>query len=486
VSATVHPRLALAARRTLLAAAAFAAALAIGPAVRHVTTTGDPANTPRHPRGLALRISVALSAAVLLAAAARARPDRRVGFAVASIVTAATLYGAEVALLWWGSMQHDTRRAIVNDLRGRGVPIFPAMAPRWTMDRPEMFARHGARGPLLPLGYPSRSVVVDCREANGWMIYGTDEHGFNNPTGQWSGAQPDVLVVGDSYANGACVDRPRTMTGRLRERYPRVINMGVNGNGPLFMLGGLREALAERRPRHVVWSYFAGNDLLDLRAEATHPILSRYLDPLYRQELWRRQDEVDRVLKGVVDENLNRPWWRRDGFVANALLLRTLRARTSLLGELWAPTVRFPDFDTSEADYALFARALAAADAAVRAAGGRMTFAYLPSWTEQYGEERSRGLAATRRERVMQIVRAAGLPIADVHAAFAADDDPGLHACPNANCHFSPEGYAVAASVVLETLAAVEREDAGAGPQGALERRRRSSTLPLSASASGS
>ena len=237
---------------------------------------------------------------------------------------------------------------------------------------------------------------------------------------------------------------------------------------------------AGRRPRHVVWSYYAGNDLLDLQAEATHPILSRYLERGYVQDLWRRQEEVDRVLKGVVAESLSRPWWRRDGFVANALLLRTLRARTSRLGELWAPTVRFPDFETGEADYALFARTLAEADAAVRAAGGRMTFAYLPSWTEQYGEERSRGLAAVRRDRVMRIAREAGLPIADVHAAFVAADDPALHSCPNANCHFSPDGYAVAARVVLETLAAVER------PQGVAGERRRSSTLPLSASASGS
>jgi hypothetical protein len=59
-----------------------------------------------------------------------------------------------------------------------------------------------------------------------------------------------------------------------------------------------------------------------------------------------------------------------------------------------------------------------------------------------------------RREsdaRALALVRAMGIPVIDVERAFAAHPDTDdLYACRG--CHYSPEGYALAASTILVGL----------------------------------
>ena len=64
---------------------------------------------------------------------------------------------------------------------------------------------------LLPLGGISRRLTVDCKEADAepFMTYTTDEHGFNNPPGLWR-APLDLAAVGDSFTAVVCVAKDGT------------------------------------------------------------------------------------------------------------------------------------------------------------------------------------------------------------------------------------------------------------------------------------
>lgn len=383
----------------------------------------------------------------------------RVNLALATLSAAVALVSADLLLSPW-THPRNQRLYVIEELGRRGIRAVPPVSPylfvaeqRLERGLPRSIDVDGA--PLLPLGGISRRTTVDCKEAGEWLIYDSDEHGFQNPAGLWDGSAVDVVAVGDSFTKGECVAPDANMVARIRGRYPSTLNLAQPGNGPLAMLATLREYLPHLRPRVVLWCYFAGNDLGDLRFEREHAILSRYLEGGFRQGLLEKQSAIDQALEASVETAFAGAWRRRMGpgrIAADALLLRNLRARAAawLLGV--EPQLR--DFATSEESYALFEAILRQARVEAVEAGGRLHFVYLPAWVELFGDGRSRELAARRRERVVAIVHELELPFIDVLDEFASVGRRELFICPA--CHYSAEGYDRAARRVL---AALESED---------------------------
>ena len=67
------------------------------------------------------------------------------------------------------------------------------------------------------------------------------------------------------------------------------MNLGLEASGPLSQLGLLREFGADLEPRLVLWLFLHDNDLGDLEREAESPVLRRYLESGFRQDLKRYQ-----------------------------------------------------------------------------------------------------------------------------------------------------------------------------------------------------
>ena len=55
-----------------------------------------------------------------------------------------------------------------------------------------------------------------CNENGYYSIYDSDRFGFNNPDDQWD-QDLDFLLIGDSFVNGACVNRPNDIGSNLRK-----------------------------------------------------------------------------------------------------------------------------------------------------------------------------------------------------------------------------------------------------------------------------
>lgn len=399
-------------------------------------------------------LGAVLVLALLLAL--RLAPPRRVNLALAVAAVAATLYAGELLLdsAAPGPARMSEKLARIDGLRAQGRAVSPGVEPvRFTWIRgPEMPTTVTIDGrPVLPLGGIARRLTVDCKEGGDWMTFETDEHGFHNPPGLWSAPALDVAFVGDSFVHGSCVGDAENMVARVRERHPATLGLGMAGSGPLAMLAEVREYLPALRPRTVVWCYFSGNDLLDLRRERTHPLLAAYLAPGHAQGLAARQPALDRALTEFVDGSLLprlRLLTRRRLDFRRALALREVRTRAGLA--LADPYALVP----TEEEIALFARVLREARDTVRGWGGRLLFVYLPEWpapARQLGErEYVKGRAAAAA-RVRALVREQGLPLVDVEAAFQGEPQPErLYACPG--CHYGPAGYALAARAILQAL----------------------------------
>ena len=73
--------------------------------------------------------------------------------------------------------------------------------------------------PIFPLSGISNSKTIYCNENGYYSIYESDRYGFNNPDDEWDVGEIEYLLVGDSFAQGFCVDRPFDIASVLREKY---------------------------------------------------------------------------------------------------------------------------------------------------------------------------------------------------------------------------------------------------------------------------
>lgn len=411
----------------------------------------------------AFAAAFALATFLLLLALRRPAASRaNVALAVASAAVAA--YAAELA---FGRGAEVVERRLMERLHaaeqmgGPAARSYPTIEPvRLVWARPP-----GAPSsvdvdgvPTLPLSGRARSRLVACREEDGdgsWRTYGTDEHGFFNPLGLWARAPVALAAVGDSFTAGSCVPPESSMVAVLRRSFPDAVNLGVAGSGPLLILAVVREYLPALRPREVLWCHFAGNDLLDLRREKDHALLRRYLEDGFGQGLMDKQDGIDHALDDYLERHLRPAFERRAAVrrsVADVLALRGLRSR---LGLVFAdPYALRP---TAE-EYALFRAVLERARETVTGWGGTLRFVYLPAGAPRWHVARAaeEAVTAEARTRTLSLVRALGIPVIDVQAAFDAhpDEDP-LFACPE--CHYTAAGYGVAADAIVAGLGGTPR-----------------------------
>ena len=155
----------------------------------------------------------------------------------------------------------------------------------------------------FPLSGVSNSETIYCNENGYYSIYQSDRYGFNNPDNEWDKKEIEYLLVGDSFTHGACVNRPNDIGSILRNSSNKsVLNLGMNGNGPLIEYATLREYL-DSRVKKVLWIYYEGNDLINLENEKTNKILINYLRDLnFTQNLKSNQNENDIFLRNLIKE----------------------------------------------------------------------------------------------------------------------------------------------------------------------------------------
>ena len=206
-------------------------------------------------------------------------------------------------LFYIRGIDFDTRRIleVITDSRKSGVEIQPPAFPSQIVLR-NGFENNGDR--LLPLSSLSKKKTVLCNESGQYVIFNSDEHGFNNPKGLYRPGEVDILLVGDSYTHGHCVTPDENIASQLRFiTQLNVISIGMGSNGPLMELGGITEFAKVLKPTTVLWFYYEGNDLSGLLNEMKSTVLMKYLEKGFSQSLFSRQEEVDRLWLGYLRES---------------------------------------------------------------------------------------------------------------------------------------------------------------------------------------
>jgi hypothetical protein len=158
------------------------------------------------------------------------------------------------------------------------------------------------------------------------QTFSIDSRGFRNPVAL---DRADIVLVGDSYIEGAYVSDEETVAVRLRELTGRsVVNLGVSGYGTEQELKVFERYALPLEPRMVAWFFFEGNDLDDdqnfenamayERGVRATPAPSKPLSVRWREFVNRSFTnnlfmQAREVSDGLIPNGLDSFGWFRDG-----------------------------------------------------------------------------------------------------------------------------------------------------------------------------
>ena len=182
---------------------------------------------------------------------------------------------------------------VVKDERSKNVEIYPQVVPR------EFLKKNIKKIPLTPM---ANTLFVSCNEFGEWKKIKTDKLGLNN---ERFIDTFDILLMGDSFAEGSCVnqlDEPATL---LNQNYNlKTYNIGISGNGPLLSLALAHEIKPLIDFHTIIWLIF-DNDFYDINLEIQSGFLKNYLIKNFdNNEYFQNIDEAYKFQKKYIEDNL--------------------------------------------------------------------------------------------------------------------------------------------------------------------------------------
>ncbi len=358
------------------------------------------------------------------------------------------LYIVEFMLDFNFKSNGDTRskRQVVQDLRAVGINAVPTM-------HPSTFVRDGGliiKGKeLYPLAGISNSHTVFCNESGQYSKFISDRYGFNNPDQVWN-VETYLVLVGDSFTHGACVNTGEDIAGHIRNYTKKnVVNLGYSGNGPLLELASLKEYASTIKPKHVFWLYYEGNDLVgkydsELQVEMRSETIFNYLKSDFSQDLINKQGEIDIELKKIVDNKIN----LKSSDFTRLLRLVNLRKAMNLDFNKYKDTIK----KAKVANKNIFLEILHKANKQVESWGGKFYFVYLPEFS-RYAEHRKDHSLYRNRNELLESVDKLNIDVIDVHQEIFNKEYNPLLLFPNQRYgHYTSQGYNLIAKKIINKI----------------------------------
>lgn len=155
---------------------------------------------------------------------------------------------------------------------------------------------------MYALSGVSNSPTVLCNEGGKTAVYISDRYGFRNNDKVWENDTVDYVLLGDSLAQGACVDDADTIHERIIfYTKKKFLNLGFQGHGPLMQLASIKEYAKFKKPKKIIWFYSETNDIDNLIYEYQWDVFKNYLkEKDYTQKLIKNQSNLDNDHKKMV------------------------------------------------------------------------------------------------------------------------------------------------------------------------------------------
>jgi len=152
---------------------------------------------------------------------------------------------------------------------------------------------------LIPFRGPINKKTLSCNEDGKRKIVNNDKNGFKNPNSIYQ-KKIKILIIGDSFAEGDCQNEKKDIAGIFRNKFKiNTANYGIGGAGPLLSLATLKEYGSYYKPNLVIYFYYEGNDMQDLKEEK-ETFLINYLGN-FSQNLIYKNKEIKKFLNQYED-----------------------------------------------------------------------------------------------------------------------------------------------------------------------------------------
>lgn len=168
---------------------------------------------------------------------------------------------------------------------------------------------------IAPLASIPNSDLYYCNEGNGQVRYRSDRYGFRNEDSLWEEGLIDVLLIGDSFVHGACVDDDETIAGALASKGIKALNLGTASNSPIHYAAIVQTFVRVKKQKAVVVVFYPNDNIegeeesifnaFFFRAEANYldvqhhkgsPLLAKNMIKLYREsaaQLAKSNEQID-------------------------------------------------------------------------------------------------------------------------------------------------------------------------------------------------
>jgi hypothetical protein len=297
---------------------------------------------------------------------------------------------------------------------------------------------------IMPLSGKSNSKTIVCNENGYYSIFKSDRFGFNNPDQEWNSDEIEYFLTGDSFAMGACVNRPHDFGSVLRNLSGKAaLTLGYTSNGPLIEFAVLREYL-DSRVKNVLWIYYEGNDLDDLQLTLKNKILNKYLlDKNFKQNLKNKQTEINRINKQRVETAIMYLDERRKKYK----ILRFIRLdRTkNFIKKITNPP---KELIFNEKILMRFKKILKMSRDLAKDNGAKFYFVYLPSYESLKSE--NQGKDKHQRSKIISIIKELNINLIDIKDIVLKKEINYLNLFPCEVCHYSVEGYKKITNLIYE------------------------------------
>ena len=338
-----------------------------------------------------------------------------------------------------------TKLEVIKDYERKGRKVYPSFNSSVFL-KSDGLSSNGRL--IFPLGSISKKTTIYCNENGEYILYDSDEHGFNNPQGIYSRTPIDILIVGDSFAQGACVAPDQTLANWLRKYHQSVISVASGGNGPLTELATLTEYGKPLQPKVVLWIYFEGNDLRDLLKERRSLFLKKYFEDDFSQGLIFQQETIDALLEKMAKikereaKNLHR--------YEPLLSARTFTKIIKLFHLRQRIGIDDPLPSSIPSLLSQFRLTMETAKERTTSMGSTLYFVYLPSW-DRYEEPQNQP-DLFERQKVLSIVQSLDIPIIDIDPLFRDHPDPKSLFPFRVSGHYTGDGYRLVAQKIQSFL----------------------------------
>lgn len=313
---------------------------------------------------------------------------------------------------FFGSWDQRDKAQVIQDYRRAGtgaVGVYPT-------------GGHPSFQGLHLFGGIGGALTVGCAENGYWTTYLSDRHGFNNPDVVWDRQEMDLILVGDSFSQGYCVNNGDHFVAALRKKYA-TLNLGIAGADTLSEFAVLKEYSKNRKAHIVLFQFFTDDISSAYGRSKSHDVLGRYLSQNdFRQNLEEKQESINEHLISDFERKLREQLSKSvpTSFIQGAkdiFFLRTLRHTLNLVRisqERMDPCPTRAAEVFSPETIMLFRLLLDRAAAYTQQIGARLVFVYFPDWWEYACEGRR-----SQFETIAPLLQESGILLIDAREALS-------------------------------------------------------------------